>query len=131
MEYSVNDILLPLAITVIIDQKVRDPEKQAFIEQASGLIELFELPSMDEDTLMEWFKNQEEELTEKLSSKRRNSTVLRALSRFSDDVYVENIYDAMVAISLSDKEFVQDESDLVKSAGALWGFPKPPIKVDR
>jgi hypothetical protein len=44
---------------------------------------------------------------------------------------MENIYDAMVAISVSDNEFVVDESELIKSAATIWGFSRPPIKVDR
>ena len=43
MSYTHDDILMPLAITVVIDQKVRTPELRSFTQQATGLIELFEL----------------------------------------------------------------------------------------
>ena len=129
--YTRDDLLTPLAIAVIIDNKVRDPELTAFITQAQGLLELFDLAPMEPDNVRDWFLAHSPELEEKLSGKRRNTTVLRALAKFENDLEVENIYDAMVAISVSDKEFVVEESDLMKSAGAIWGFPKPPIKVDR
>ncbi len=131
MKHTHNDILMPLAITVIIDQKVKDPEKQAFIEQSRALLELFDLPPMTADELLAWYNSHEPELSEKLTGKRRNTTVLRALSRFEKDIFVENIYEAMIAISVSDQEYVKDESDLIRSAAAIWGFRKPPIKVDK
>ncbi len=131
MPHSVDDILMPLAITVVIDHKVKNLEKTTFFEQAQGLLELFDMPAMDEATLMEWFNSHAPELEDKLSGKRKNTLILKALSRFKEDIEVENIYDAMVAISICDKEFVVDESDLIKSAAVLWGFSRPPIKVDR
>ena len=129
MTHTLDDILLPLAITVIIDNKVRDPERKAFVERANGLLELFEMETLSREDLMGWFASKKDILEEKLNGKRRNTTVLSALSKFEDDVEVENVYDAMVAISVSDQKFVREESDLIKSAGAIWGFPKPPIKV--
>lgn len=129
--YTRDDLLLPLAIAVIIDNKVRDPELKAFVTQAQGLLELFELTPMETDDIKQWFQEQSPELEGKLAGKRRNTTVLRALTKFEGDLEVENIYDAMVAISVSDKEFVVEESDLMKSAAAIWGFLRPPIKVDR
>ncbi|WP_418152659.1 hypothetical protein AB8615_03225 [Litorimonas sp. RW-G-Af-16] len=122
---------MPLAVAVIIDSKIRDPEYHAFVERAHGLLQLFDKPPMTDAELRTWFDTQKGELTELLTSKRRNTTILKVLSKFEDDVEVENIYDAMVSISVSDREFVQEESDLIKSAGAIWGFAKPPIKVDR
>jgi len=44
--FTHDDILMPLAITVIIDTKVRDAEIAEFCRQAQGLIELLNLPSM-------------------------------------------------------------------------------------
>ena len=43
MSFTHDDILLPLAITVIIDNKVRKPEMTSFAKQATGLFELFSL----------------------------------------------------------------------------------------
>jgi len=61
----------------------------------------------------------------------KNTVVLRALSAFTEDRDVEAIYDAMVSISVSDKEYVVEESELIKSAAAIWGFERPPLKVKR
>lgn len=131
MGYTIDDILMPLAITVVIDHKVKQPEKTAFFEQAHGLIDLFEMPAMTEDELQMWFLAHAEGLEKKLSGKRKNTLILKALTRFKEDMEVESIYDAMVAISVSDKEFVVDESDLIKSAATIWGLSRPPIKIDR
>ncbi len=127
---TLDNILTPLAITVIIDQKVRDPELSAFTEQGIGLAELFELTDVSEDTIKAWYKTHAPLLKEKLMTKRRNTLVLRALTRFTEDVHIENVYDAMVAISVSDKEYHIEESDLIRSAASIWGFERPPIKVD-
>ena len=131
MTYTVDDILMPLAITVLIDHKVRTPEKTAFFIQAQGLLELFDMPHMSEAQLMEWFNSHADELKEKLNSKRKNTLILKTLTRFKENMAVENIFDAMVAISICDNEYVVDESELIKSAANIWGFLRPPIKVDR
>ena len=127
--FTHNDILTPLALTVIIDHKVREPEMTEFCRQAMGLIELFELDPMSEADLMAWYEKHHKELDEKLSGKRKNTLVLRALTRFTDDVHIENLYEAMLAISISDKEYVKEESELIKSAASIWGFSRPPFKV--
>ena len=131
MGYTVDDILLPLAITVVIDHKVKTPEKTAFLTQAKGLLELFGMPAMDDKALMAWFYDHANGLEEQLSGKRKNTLILKALTRFKKDVEVENIFDAMVAISICDNEYVVDESELIKSAATIWGFLRPPIKVKR
>ncbi len=122
---------MPLAVTVIIDTKVREPEIAEFCRQAQGLIELLDLEPMSSSELEKWFADHQDEIAEKLSGPRRNTLVLRVLSKFKDDVVVENMYDAMVQISVSDEEFIQEESDLVKSAAVLWGYERPPIKITR
>lgn len=129
--YTHDDVLLPLAITVIIDKKVRKPEMNSFSLQASGLIDLFLLEPLSESEILAWFKTHEDELETKLKGARRNTLVLRALSRFKEQRDVEAVYDAMISISVSDKEYVKAESELIKSAASIWGFPRPPIKVDR
>jgi len=129
--FTHDDILLPLAITVVIDKKVKKPEMQSLYTQAKGLFELFELPQLKDAEILKWFKARETDLAAKLKSPRRNTLVLRALSRFKHDQDVEAVYDAMVSISVSDQEYVVAESELIKSAAAIWGFPRPPIKVDR
>lgn len=129
--FTHDDILTPLALTVIIDHKVREPEMTEFCRQASGLIELFELEDMSETELMSWYESHHAELDEKLSGKRKNTLVLRALTRFTEQVHIENIYDAMLAISISDKEYVKEESELIKSAASIWGFSRPPFKVSK
>ena len=129
--FSYEDILTPLALTVIIDNKVRDPEMSAFCVQAAGLIELFELDPMTDDALLDWYTRHEDGLRAALTGKRKNTMILRALTRFKEDSQVEAIYDAMLAISISDKEYHAEESELVKSAASIWGFSRPPFKVIR
>ena len=129
--YTVNDILTPLALTVIIDNKVREPEMKEFCRQAAGLIELFDFDPMTEDDLIAWYAEHQDELSEKLTGKRRNTMVLRSLTRFKDQIHIENLYDAMLAISISDKEYVKEESELIRSAASIWGFSRPPFKVSR
>ena len=129
--FSYEDILTPLALTVIIDNKVREPEMSAFCVQAAGLIELFELDPMTDDALLDWYTRHEDGLRAALTGKRKNTMILRALTRFKEDSQVEAIYDAMLAISISDKEYHAQESDLIKSAASIWGFSRPPFKVIR
>jgi len=126
---TVDDILMPLATAVIIDNKVKKPELTAFQAQANELLELFKLEPMDAAASAEWFDTHSKAIKEKLSGPRRNTFVLRILSKFSEDIHVENIFDAMVQISLSDKEYRREESDLIKSAASLWGYDRPPVKV--
>ena len=129
--FTHDDILTPLALTVIIDHKVRKPEMAEFCRQAEGLLELFELEPLSTEELLSWYNNHHETLDEKLSGKRKNTLVLRALTRFTEQVHIENIYEAMLAISISDKEYVKEESELIRSAASIWGFSRPPFKVTR
>ena len=129
--FTIDDILTPLALTVIIDHKVREPEMKEFCRQAAGLIDLFDFDAMSEDDLIAWYAANQDELSEKLIGKRRNTMVLRSLTRFKEQVHIENLYDAMLAISISDKEYVKEESELIRSAASIWGFSRPPFKVSR
>ncbi|WP_026941707.1 hypothetical protein [Hellea balneolensis] len=129
--FTLDDILLPLALTVIIDKKVRKPEMDEFCRQAAGLIDLFDLEPMSKSQLMAWYEKKHAELNEDLGGKRKNTIILRALTRFKDTVEMENIYDAMLAISVSDNEYVKEESELIRSAASIWGFSRPPFKVKR
>jgi len=127
--FTHDDILMPLALTVMIDHKIKDPELYEFRHQANALFELFELEPKAEADLVTWFKDKEKELEDTLHGKRKNTVILRSLTRFSDDAHVEAMYDAMVSISVADQEYRREESDLVKSAASIWGFQRPPIKV--
>ena len=127
--FTHDDILMPLALAVIIDKKVRDPELHAFREQAVALIPLFGLPAITAEDAGNWFKKHEAGIKDTLAKRGKNTAILRALTRFTEAVHVENLYDAMVTISVSDKEFKREESDLVKSAASIWGFQRPPFKV--
>lgn len=127
--FTHDDILMPLAITVLIDTKVRDQEIAAFCGQAEGLIELLKLPPMSRAQLQQWFSDNRDAMGKSLTGPRRNTLVLRTLSKFKDELIMENMYDAMVQISVSDQEYRREESDLIKSAATLWGYDRPPIKV--
>jgi len=127
--YTHADILMPLAITVIIDNKIRDPEMSEFCSQAVELFSFFDLPPMSVETIMAWFNDNEKAISKKLSSQRKNTAILVALSRFKEDIHVENLYEAMIAISICDKEYKHEESELIRSAATIWGYNRPPIKV--
>ncbi len=126
-----DDILMPLAVTVIIDTKVRDTEIAEFCRQAQGLIELVDLEEMSVADLQKWFAARRDDIAEKLSGPRKNTLVLRVLTKFKDNMIMENVYDAMVQISVCDDEFREEESDLIKSAASIWGYQRPPIKIVR
>jgi len=125
-----DDVLKPLFITIVIDNKVRDPELAELVVQANGLFPLFNLPALSQDEIASRFRQIESSLAKKLEGKRKNTTILFALSRFKEDIHVENLYEAMIAISVSDKEYKREESDLIKSAASIWGYNRPPLKVD-
>lgn len=127
--FTNDDILTPLAIAVVIDRHVREPELSEFAKQGQALQRLFNLPVMTEDDLIDWFVENTEDLKAKLDSKRRNTLVLRALSKFTEDVHMDNLYDAIVQISVCDQEYRREESEFVKSAATLWGYDRPPIKI--
>lgn len=129
--FTTDEILTPLALTVIIDNKVRDPEMSEFIVQAEGLLDaLDDFDSMATQDILDWFHTHEATLDEKLKGRGKNTFVLKSLTRFQGhDALIEAMYDAMLAISISDKEYHADESELIKSAASLWGYVRPPFKV--
>lgn len=127
--FTHDQILMPLALTVIIDNKVREPELKEFRRQGMALFQLFDVTPMNEKDIASWFTSEEPKIRDTLEKRGKNTAILRALTRFTEDVHCENMFDAMVSISISDNEFKREESDLIKSAASIWGFERPPIKV--
>lgn len=121
-------VLEVLTIAVIVDQKIRDPELNEFKRQAVGLSHLCEAP-LTESGAEAWFIENQPKILAKMEGRGRNTVVLKALTNVKDPVMRENLYDAMIAVSVSDKEYHKQESDLVRSAAAIWGFVRPPFKV--
>lgn len=130
-KFTVDDILMPLAIAVVIDHKVRDVEQAVFIELANGLLDLFGKAEMTPADITTWFDDHKGGLEDQLWEKGGNTLVLRALARFREQKHCEAIYDALVTISVADNEYVPEESRLIKSAASLYGFQRPPIKITR
>ncbi len=128
---TLDDILRPLAIAVIIDHKVKSVEQTAFLNQGRGLLEFFGHEQPSDAVMTEWFSNISEQLEEQLWEKGGNTIVLRALTRFKGDAACEAVFDAMVAISLADDKFVREESRLIRTAATLYGYPLPPLRIDR
>lgn len=131
MELTIDDILMPLAIAVIVDHKVRAVEQSEFVKQGRGLLDYMGHDVPSDEVLLDWFKSQEEDLKDQLWDKGGNTLVLRALIKFSETADCEAVFDAMMAISLSDEEYVLEESRLIKSAASLYGFQRPPVKIKR
>lgn len=121
--------LYVLAITVIIDQRVRERELSEFCEQATGMAPLCGFTGFNDKTALDWYENHQADIREHLSGRSRNTVILKAITRVQDEVVREALYDAMLAVSISDDEYHQKESDLVKSAAAIWGYIRPPFKV--
>lgn len=131
LNYSVDDILMPLAIAVVIDHKIRDVEQTVFIELANGLLDLFGKPTLSAQAITTWFEDHKDALEDQLWDKGGNTLVLKALTRFRELKHCEAIYDALVTISIADDEYVPEESRLIQSAASLYGFQRPPIKITR
>jgi len=130
-DFTVDDILMPLAIAVVIDHKVRAVEEAVFIDLANGLLDLFGKPIMTPADITAWFNNHKSSLEDQLWDKGGNTLVLRALARFREQKHCEALYDALVTITIADNEYVPEESRLIKSAASLYGFQRPPIKITR
>ncbi len=129
--YTIDEILTPLALAVIIDNKVRDPEMSEFVMQTEGMLEAMDdLDSLSPKDILNWFRAHEEELVSAMKRKGKNTFILKSLTRFKgNEALIESMYDAMLAISISDKEYHTDESELIRSAASLWGYVRPPFKV--
>lgn len=122
------DVLRVLAICVIVDDKIRDKEVQEFTRQAIGLSEICHA-DLTEASAKTWFETNKPIILDAMAGRGRNTVILKALTRIKDEALRENIYDSMIAISISDKEYHRDESDLVRSAASIWGYTRPPLKV--
>lgn len=131
IDFSIDDILMPLAIAVVIDHKIREVEEAVFIELANGLLDLFGKPEMAPSEITAWFQDHKDALEDQLWDKGGNTLVLKALARFRELKHCEAIYDALVTISVADNEYVAEESRLIKSAASLYGFERPPLKITR
>ena len=129
--HTIDEILMPLAIAVVIDHKVREVEESTFVVRANGLLELFGYSPMPAEDILAWFKERKDDLEDQLWEKGGNTLVLKALTRFKEPHHCEAVYDALVSITIADKEYVTEESRLIKSAASLYGYERPPFKIDR
>mgnify|MGYP001795998598 CR=1 FL=1 len=129
--HSVDDILMPLAIAVVIDHKIRSVEQTAFTELSNGLLEFFGHPIQPAEDILGWFDERKDALEDQLWDRGGNTLVLKAITRFSDSAHREAIYDALVTIAIADGEYVTEESRLIKSAAMIYGFERPPLKITR
>ncbi len=129
--FTIDEVLTPLALTVIIDNKVRDPELSEFIVQAEGLLDAVDdMDTIPQQNILAWFKTNEPLLIGRMKGLGKNTFVLKSLALFKNhEAMVEAMYDAMLAISISDQEYHEQESELIKSAATLWGYVRPPFKV--
>ena len=118
-----------LAITVIIDQRVRERELSEFCEQATGMAHLCGCAGFNDVSALDWYEKHQADIRKSLSGRSRNTAILKAITRVKDDVVREALYDAMLAVSISDDEYHQKESELVRSAASIWGYARPPFKV--
>lgn len=129
--HTIDEILMPLAIAVVIDHKVREVEQTALVLRANGLLEMFGHPVMTTDEILSWFQDRHDDLEDQLWDKGGNTLVLRALTRFTEPHHCEAIFDALVSIAVADDEYVTEESRLIKSAASIYGYERPPLKVTR
>lgn len=123
-----RSVLNVLAITIIIDQKVVDPEMHEFRRQVAGIADIF-FPELTPDIAQKWFEDNQADIRAKMISRGRNTVILKALTRIEDPILRENLYDSIIAISVADKEYHKQESDLVRSAASIWGYMRPPFAV--
>ncbi len=126
-----TNVLRILAITVIIDGRVREAELAAFVEHAQGMAPLCGENDITEQWLQNWYDKNKISIVEQMQGRGKNTTILKAFATVKDDAIREALFDAIIHIAVSDKEYHESESDLVRSAAAIWGFVRPPIKVFR
>lgn len=130
IDCNFEDVLHVLAIAVIIDEKILEREVEEFIRQAEGLYSLF-AQDQDRSGARDWFIANKPKILEQMASRGRNTVILKALTRVKDPMVRENLYDAMIAVSMSDEEYHKEESDFIRSAASIWGYARPPFKVSR
>lgn len=118
-----------LAITVVIDSRVHKIELTEFEKQAEGLSELFDAGDPIKADYIQWYNDNFAEIKDKLDGRSRNTVILKAITTIEDPAVREALYDAMLAVSISDEDYHRKESDFVRSAAAIWGYMRPPFKV--
>jgi len=125
------NVLRILAITVIIDGRVREAELAAFMEHAKGMAPLCGQEDVTDEWLQNWYDQNKTRIINEIDGRGKNTTILKAFATVKTDAIRESLFDAIIHIAVSDKEYHEAESDLVRSAAAIWGFVRPPIKVFR
>lgn len=126
-----NNVLRILAITVIIDGRVREAELAAFIEHAKGMASLCDQEDISSTWLQNWYDKNKLTIIDQMQGRGKNTTILKAFATVKEPAIREALFDSIIHIAVSDKEYHEAENDLVRSAAAIWGFVRPPIKVVR
>ncbi|WP_169331782.1 TerB family tellurite resistance protein [Robiginitomaculum antarcticum] len=123
------NVLRILAITVIIDGREREAELLAFTEYAQGLAPLAGYDPPNADWLADWYGAQRPEIIAEIKGRGKNTVILKAFASVTDPALREAVFDAIIHIAVSDKDYHASESDYIRSAAAIWGFRPPFIKT--
>lgn len=124
------NVLRILAITVIIDGREREEEMLAFAVHAQGLAPLAGFDPPNTDWLADWYSAQRPQITADIKGRGKNTVILKAFASVKDPAIREAVFDAIIHIAISDKDYHETESDFIRSAAAIWGYRQPYITIN-
>lgn len=125
-----DNILHLLAIAVLADRRVRDPELIEFCHEAQRICRAYYpdkiMPRAD---LRDWFLARQDALKAKLSSDNANSVILSAVQSIPEGPLRATILQAIFSISICDYDLDDKESALVHLCQREWNIPLPDLEL--
>lgn len=114
-----------LAVTVLLDQRERDQEMVEFCHYVMTINQAICSKIIPRENILNWFDAHKAGFAKALASDADNSYKTEVLEKITDLDLRKKVLTAIFAISVSDHELHDKETDFIKLALCLWDSKMP------
>ena len=122
---TVHAIARILAVTVLLDQRERDQEMIEFCHYVMTINQAICSTIIPRQRLLDWFDAHKEEFAIALASDTNGSFKATILEDIKEPDLRKTVLAAIFAISVSDYELRDEETEFIKLALGLWDSKMP------
>ena len=122
---TVQAVARILAVTVLLDKRQRDEEMVEFCHYVMTINQAICSTIIPRQTILDWFEGHKTELAEALGSDTDGSYKTEILEDITESDLQKTVLAAIFAISVSDYELRDEETDFIKLALSLWDRKMP------
>lgn len=119
-----DEILTLLAISILVDKRLRDEEISAFCQEAQSLMREFkDQDLMPRTEFKRWLAAHKDSISRQLSGNNRNSYMSGAVNNILDPKLRKSILLSLFKLSVSDFNLHAHETELLLLCKNEWDIP--------